>query len=387
MKDTVYVGVNDHEIDLFEGMYVVPNGVSYNSYVIFGDKTAVMDAVDARFSDKWLENIEKCLGGRAPDYLVVLHMEPDHSGAIAEFVKKYPTAQLVGNQKTFVMLDEYFGEELGASEIEKRRITVKDGEALDIGGRTLTFVFAPMVHWPEVMVAYDSCERALYSADAFGKFGALDVSEPWDDEARRYYIGIVGKYGVQVQNALKKLSALDIAVIRPLHGPSLSGDGITHALELYGKWSTYTPELAGVMIAYTSVYGHTKAAAELLKNELVGRGVTVTIYDLARADKAECIAQAFRYSKLVLATTTYNAEAFPSMREFVDGLVERNYKNRKLALVENGTWAPTAANFLKTRLEKCVGIEYVGEPVKVRAALDSESRKAIVDLADALARL
>lgn len=380
-KQTLYVGVDDTEIDLFEGMYVVPNGVSYNSYVVRGEKTAVMDTVDSRFCAEWLANVKKALGGKAPDYLVILHMEPDHSGSILEFVKAYPSVTLVGNQKTFVMLGEYFGE-LGNGSVTKK-LTVKDGESLDLGGKTLTFAFAPMVHWPEVMVAYESTEKALYSADAFGKFGALSCNEPWDDEARRYYIGIVGKYGVQVTSALKKLSALDIKIIRPLHGPTLT-DTIPHCLELYGKWANYVPETDGVMIAYTSVYGHTKAAAELLKSELDKRGVRTAIYDLARADRAECVARAFAYSKIVLATTTYNGEAFPAMREFVDNLVERNFRDRTVAIIDNGTWAPFASNSIKAKLEKCKNITYVGEPVKIYAALNAESRANIAELANML---
>ncbi len=376
---TLYVGVDDTEIDLFEGIYNVPNGVSYNSYVVQGEKIAVMDTVDSRFSAEWLSNIKKALGGKTPDYLVILHMEPDHSGSILEFVKAYPSATLVGNQKTFVMLGEYF-EELGnGSTVQK--LTVKDGEALDLGGKTLNFVFAPMVHWPEVMVAYESTEKALYSADAFGKFGALSCNEPWDDEARRYYIGIVGKYGVQVTAALKKLSSLDIKIIRPLHGPTLT-DTIPHCLDLYTKWASYTPEKDGVMIAYTSIYGHTKVAAEFMKSELDKRGIKTAIYDLARADRAECVAQAFAFASIVLATTTYNGEAFPAMREFIDNLVERSYRDRKVAILENGTWAPFASNSIKAKLEKCKNITYVGEPVKIHAALNAESREKISELAD-----
>ena len=380
-KETIYVGVNDHEVDFFEGIYVVPNGVSYNSYIVQGDKIAVMDAVDERFAAEWLNNIKKALGGKKPDYLVILHMEPDHSGSILEFVKAYPQVTLVGNQKTFVMLGEYFGE-LGADSATKK-LTVKDGESLDLGGRVLNFVFAPLVHWPEVMVAYESAEKALYSADAFGKFGALDCDEPWDDEARRYYIGIVGKYGVQVTNALKKLSAFDIKIIRPLHGPTLT-DTIPHAIDLYTKWAGYIPEKEGVMIAYTSIYGHTKAAAELLKAELDKRGVENIIIDLVRHDKADSVALAFAYGKIVLATTTYNGEAFPVMREFVDHLAERNYRDRQIAIIENGTWSPFAANAIIPRLEKCKNITYVGEPVKVFAALNAESRQKIAELADML---
>ncbi len=383
MEKTVYLGVNDHSVDLFEGMYKVPNGVSYNSYAVIGEKTAVLDAVDAHFADAWLKNI----GAResAPDYIVILHMEPDHSGSVAAFAKAYPHSKIVGNQKTFVMLGEYFPE-LALDKISDRAITVKDGEKLDLGGRSLTFVFTPMVHWPEVMMAYDDGEKALFSADGFGKFGALDADEEWTDEARRYYIGIVGKYGAQVQSALKKASTLDIKAIRPLHGPVLTGNGIALALEKYGKWSSYTPEEDGVLIAYTSVYGHTKAAAELLKSELDRLGVKNEIYDLARCDGAEAVARAFMYSKLVIATTTYNADAFPSAREFADHLAERNFQNRKIAIIENGSWAPTAANAIKARLEKCKNLEYVAEPIKVRAALDETSAAEIKSLASLLAK-
>ena len=378
-KETIYVGVNDHEVDYFEGIYVVPNGVSYNSYVIRGEKTAVMDAVDARFSAEWLDNVKKALGGKKPDYLVILHMEPDHSGSILEFVREYPSVTLVGNQKTFVMLGEYF-DALGADS-HTQKLTVKDGESLDLGGRVLKFVFAPLVHWPEVMLAYESEEKALYSADAFGKFGALDCDEPWDDEARRYYIGIVGKYGVQVTAALKKLSGLDIKIIRPLHGPVLT-DTIPHCIDLYTKWANYIPEKPGVMIAYTSIYGHTKAAAELIKSELDKRGVKNEMFDLVRSDRADCVARAFAYGTIVLATTTYNGEAFPAMREFVDHLVERGYRDRKVAIIENGTWSPHASVAINARLEKCKNISYVGEPVKIHAALNNESRQKISELAD-----
>ncbi len=377
---TVYIGVNDRKVDLFEGQYVVPNGVSYNSYLILDDKIAVMDTVDAHYSSEWLGYMDKALGGRVPDYLVVLHMEPDHSGSIAAFLKKYKRARIVCNAKTSVMLDEYFGEVIGSDELKARTDTVPDGGELDLGEHKLKFVFCPMVHWPEVMVAYDPCEKALFSADAFGKFGALDCNEPWDDEARRYYIGIVGKYGVQVQSALKKLGALDISVIRPLHGPCLTTE-IPHALDLYNKWSSYTPETDGVLIAYTSIYGHTKAAVELLKAELDKRGIANRVMDLAREDYAECVAQAFKYSKLVIATTTYNAEIFPACKEFIDGLVERNYQNRSVAVIENGTWAPTAAKCIMAKLEKCKNLTYIAPTVTIRAALNAASRAEIAELA------
>lgn len=380
---TIYVGVNDRKIDLFEGMYRVKNGVAYNSYVIIDQKTAVMDTVDGAFTDEWLNNIKSALGGKTPDYLVVLHMEPDHSASIESFVKAYPTAKLVGNQKTFGMLGLYF-ESLAQDKIADKCVIVKDGEALDLGGRKLNFVFTPMVHWPEVMMAYDDGEKALYSADGFGKFGALDADEPWDNEARRYYIGIVGKYGVQVQAALKKAAALDIKIIRPLHGPTLAGDAIAHAMELYDKWSSYTPETDGVMIAYTTVYGHTRTAALELKAQLDKLGVKNEIFDLARTDRAESIAQAFRYSKLAIATTTYNADLFPAMRGFIDSLVERNYQNRTVAIIENGSWAPVVAKAIQAKLEKCKNITYAGEPVKIFASVKAADRVAIAELAEKL---
>ena len=380
---TVYVGVNDRKIDLFEGMYHVPNGVAYNSYVIIDEKTAVMDTVDAAFTDEWIKNIKKALGSRQPDYLVVLHMEPDHSASIEAFFNAFPTAKIVGNMRTFIMIGQYF-EALTQTKISDRCVTVADGGVLDLGGRKLNFVFTPMVHWPEVMMAYDDCEKALYSADGFGKFGALDADEPWDDEARRYYIGIVGKYGMQVQAALKKAAGLDIQLIRPLHGPVLSGEAMAHALELYDKWSSYTPEVDGVMIAFSSVYGHTREAAHLLKAELDKLGVTNVIYDLARSDMAECVAQAYKYSKLALASTTYNTEVFPVMREFLDNLVERNFQNRTVGIIENGTWAPMAAKVMLSKLEKCKNITYAGEPVKILSAVNSTTREAIAALAERL---
>lgn len=382
----VYVGVNDRAVDLFEGMYVVPNGVSYNSYIILGKKTVVMDTVDHRFAAEWLGNIKRALFAAdvRPDYLVVSHMEPDHSGSIAEFMRIFPDVKIVGNSKTFVMLAEYFPE-LDAEKKPERFVAVKDGDALNLGDGELKFIFAPMVHWPEVMVAFDTADGTLYSADGFGKFGALDRDEPWDDEARRYYIGIVGKYGAQVQALFKKLDGLAIKTIRPLHGPVLSGD-LGHYLGLYDKWSSYVPESDGVMIAYTSVYGHTKKAAVALKRKLDVDGTECEIFDLARADRAECVAKAFKYGKLVLATTTYNGEVFPAMREFIYWLAERNYQNRRVALIENGTWAPVAAKAMQTMLEKCKGIEYVCEPIKIRAAANAETDAALDTLASALAK-
>lgn len=380
MAKTVYVGVNDTKIDLFEGIYKVPNGVSYNSYVIFGDKIAVTDTVDDRFADEWLANVAAALDGKTPDYLIVSHMEPDHSASVSRFAEKYKSAKLVGNQKTFVMLGEYF-EELSLEKLGDRAVVVKEGDVLDLGGRTLSFVFAPMVHWPEVMMFYESAEKTLYSADGFGKFGALGIDEPWADEARRYYIGIVGKYGVQVQNVLKKASTLSIERIRPLHGPELMGKEMAAALELYNKWSSYTPETDGVMIAYTSVYGHTKKAALELKQLLDKGGVKTVIYDLARADMSECVARAFEYDKIVLATTTYNAEIFPAMRDFLNDLVERNFQKRSVGIIENGTWAPMAAKCIQAKLEKCKDITYLGSPVKIMAALNTDSRAALNALA------
>ncbi len=383
-QDVINVGVNDRDVDLFEGMYRVPNGVAYNSYVILDDKIAVMDTVDSHFTSQWLGNIKSALGGKTPDYLVVLHMEPDHSANIFEFVKVYPTVHVVGNAKTFAMMSAYFGEAFDKA-VGERKIVVTDGGKLSLGKHELTFVFAPMVHWPEVMVAYDAYDKALYSADAFGKFGALDAKEEWIDEARRYYIGIVGKYGVPVQTLLKKAAALDISVIRPLHGPVLT-DNLGYYLDLYNKWSSYTPEKSGVLIAYTSVYGHTKQAAELLAAELKKLGVEYAIFDLSRADRAECVAQAFKYDKAVFATTTYNADIFPPMREFLDCLVERNYKCRKVAIVENGSWAPAAAKVISAKLEKCSDITYIADPVTVKCALNDASAASVKALAQAIAK-
>ncbi|MGN1104173.1 MAG: FprA family A-type flavoprotein [Candidatus Coproplasma sp.] len=378
-KKIVNVGVEDRQIDLFEGMYNVPDGVTYNSYVVSGEKVAIIDSVDARFSDEWLKNIEKALGGKSPDYLIVQHMEPDHSGSVDAFVNKYPNAVVVGNSKTFVMLGEYFG-----AGFPNNTLVVKDGETLDLGGRVLKFIFAPMVHWPEVMFTYDEHSATLFSADAFGSFG-ID-NEGWDDEARRYYIGIVGKYGVQVTNVLKKAAALKIETVAPLHGQTLSGEKLAHAIDLYSKWAGYQPEINGVLIAFSSVYGHTKAAAYLLYDELKARGVEVKISDLARDDWAECVAQAFKYSKLVVATTTYNAAIFPAAREFIDRLVERNYKNRTVAFIENGTWAPVCAKLMRTQFETCKDITFAQTAVKIRSALSDESRAEVLALADELSK-
>ena len=353
ITDTIkYVGVNDHQVDLFEGQYKVPNGMAYNSYIILDEKIAVFDTVDGNFGDEWLGKISEVLGDRSPDYLIVQHMEPDHSANIEKFVKKYPDAVIVGNAKTFTMIANFF-EEL---DIGDKKLTVKDGEKLSLGKHELTFVFAPMVHWPEVMFTYDSSDKVLFSADAFGKFGALDTEEDWACEARRYYFGIVGKYGAQVQAVLKKAAALDISVICPLHGPVLSED-LPYYLGLYNTWSSYGVESEGVFIAYTSVYGNTKKAAELLAQKLNEKGCPKTVIaDLAREDMAEAVEDAFRYGKIVLATTTYNADIFPFMKQFICELTERNYQNRTIGIIENGSWASTAAKVIKGMFEKSKNI-------------------------------
>lgn len=377
-EDIRYVGVNDHEIDLFEGQYAVPQGMAYNSYVILDEKIAVMDTVDARFGAQWLENIAAVIGRREPSYLVVQHMEPDHSANIQRFLERYPGAALVGNAKTFVMLDQFFPELPPAA-----RLTVKDGEELCLGAHTLRFLFAPMVHWPEVMVTYDEKDRALFSADGFGKFGALDVDAPWDDEARRYYIGIVGKYGAQVQKLLKAASALDIQIICPLHGPVLR-ENLGHYLEKYDLWSSYRPEERGVLIACASIYGHTRDAARLLRDELAKLGQKTVLADLARADMAECVAEAFRYDRLVLAGVTYNGDLFPCMRAFLHALTERNYQGRTVAFIENGTWAPASGRLMATALEKCKNLTFK-DKVTIKSAMNDASREAIVRLAQDLA--
>ncbi len=372
-----YIGVNDHEIDLFEGQYVVPNGMAYNSYVIFDEKIAVMDTVDVRFGDKWLANLKEVLAGKTPDYLIVQHMEPDHSANILVFANAYPQAKIVASAKAFVMMKNFFG-----TDFAERGIVVGEGDTLSLGGRTLTFVTAPMVHWPEVIVTYDDKEKVLFSADGFGKFGAIDADEDWACEARRYYIGIVGKYGAQVQALLKKAAALDIAVICPLHGPVLT-ENLGYYLDLYNTWSSYAVESEGVMIAYTSVYGNTKKAVEYLAEKLKENGCPkVVVNDLARCDMAEAVEDAFRYGKLVLATTTYNADIFPFMRTFIDHLTERNFQNRTIGLMENGSWAPTAAKVMRSMLEKSKNITYTDTTVTVMSALNDESRAAM----DALAR-
>jgi len=379
-KDIIYVGVNDHDVDLFEGQYIVSNGMAYNSYVIMDERIAVMDTVDAHFGEEWLSNVKEALNGREPDYLVVQHMEPDHSANVANFVAAYPNAKIVGNAKTFAMIADFFDITIP----EGNKVTVANGESLSLGAHQLTFVFAPMVHWPEVMVTYDAKDKVLFSADGFGKFGALDVEEEWDCEARRYYIGIVGKYGAQVQALLKKAAALDIAIICPLHGPVLK-DNLAHYINLYDIWSSYRAESEGVMIAYTSVYGHTKAAAQLLNDKLTELGCKkVVLCDLARCDMAEAVEDAFRYGKLVLATTTYNADIFPFMRTFIEHLTERNYQNRTVGFIENGAWAPMAAKVMRAMLEKSKDITYLPTTVTIKSALKSASIAQIEQMAKEL---
>lgn len=380
-NDIRYIGVNDHDIDLFEGQYIVPEGMAYNSYVIIDEKIAVMDTVSADFGEEWLANLENVLAGRKPDYLIIHHMEPDHSANIDKFISAYPEAAVVGNAKTFEMIDQFFG-----SGLCKNKLAVKNGEMLSLGRHELTFLFAPMVHWPEVMMSYDGADKALFSADAFGKFGALDCQDKeWDCEARRYYMGIVGKYGMQVQAVLKKAAALDIKMICPLHGPVLTGD-LSHYMSLYDIWSSYGVESDGVCIAYTSVYGNTKKAAELLAKKLEERGCKAAISDLARCDMAEAVEDAFRYGKLVLATTTYNADIFPFMRQFIDHLTERNYQNRTLGFIENGTWAPAAAKIMKAMFEKSKNINYIDTTVTLRSAMTEENAEAIDRMAEELCR-
>lgn len=380
-EDIRYIGVNDHDVDLFEGQYTVENGMSYNSYVILDEKVAVMDTVDAHFGVEWLQNLETELNGRRPDYLVVQHMEPDHSANIAVFMETYPEAQIVSSAKAFVMMQQFFG-----TDFPERKVVVGEGSTLKLGRHTLTFVTAPMVHWPEVIVTYDSTDKVLFSADGFGKFGALDVEEDWVDEARRYYIGIVGKYGAQVQALLKKAAALDIAIICPLHGPVLN-ENLGYYLDKYNTWSSYAVEDEGVVIAYTSVYGHTKEAVEELAEKLNQRGCpNVVVADLARCDMAEVVADAFRYSKLVLATTTYNATIFPHMQNFIDHLTARNYQGRTVGMIENGAWAPMAAKVMKKMLETSKNLTYTDATVTVKCALNDASRAQIDALADELCK-
>ena len=379
-KNIKYVGVNDHEIDLFEGQYVVPNGMAYNSYVIIDDSVAVFDSVDARFASEWLANIKSVLGAKTPDYLIVQHMEPDHSGSITAFMDAYPQAKIVSSSKAFVMMKNYFG-----TDYADKQVVVGEGDKLDLGEHKLTFVTAPMVHWPEVIVTYEQTEKVLFSADGFGKFGALDVEEDWACEARRYYIGIVGKYGAQVQALLKKAATLDIKTICPLHGPVLS-DNLGYNIDLYNTWSSYSVESEGVVIAYTSVYGNTKKAVLELADELEKKGVKVTVNDLARCDMAEAVEDAFRYGKIVLATTTYNGEIFPFMREFINHLTERNFQNKTVGFIENGSWAPVATKVMRGMLEKCKNIQYTEASVKILSALNEQSREQLKALANELCK-
>ena len=380
-NDIKYIGVNDHQVDLFEGQYVVPNGMAYNSYAILDDKIAIMDTVDQNFTHEWLDNIQKTLGSRQPDFLVVQHMEPDHSANIANFLKIYPKATVVSSAKAFQMMQNFFGEDYA-----DRRIVVGEGDTLSLGKHTLTFVTAPMVHWPEVIVTYDSYDKVLFSADGFGKFGALDAQEDWDDEARRYFIGIVGKYGPQVQALLKKAATLDIGIICPLHGPVLT-ENLGHYLNLYNIWSSYEVESEGVVIAYTSVYGHTKVAAELLAQKLKEKGCpAVVVHDLARADMAKAVEDAFRYGKLVLATTTYNADVFPFMKEFIHHLTERNFQNRTIGLIENGSWAPLAAKVMREMLSNSKNLTFTDTTVRILSALNADSKQQIEDMANELCR-
>ncbi len=378
-KEILYVGVNDHKVDLFEGQYVVPNGMAYNSYVILDDKIAVMDTVDANFTEEWLNNLKVALNGRTPDFLVVQHMEPDHSANIINFVNAYPQAKIVSSLRAFTMMKNFFG-----TDFLDKQVVVGEGDTLSLGKHELTFVTAPMVHWPEVIMTYEKTEKVLFSADAFGKFGALDAEEDWACEARRYYIGIVGKYGVQVQAVLKKAQALDIKTICPLHGPVLT-DNLGYYLNLYNIWSSYTPEEEGVFIAYTSVYGNTKKAVLELEKLLVDGGCKkVVVTDLARSDMAEAVEDAFRYSKLVLATTTYNGDIFPFMREFINHLTERNYSNRTVGFIENGSWAPIAAKVMAGMLEKSKNLKFTANNVKITSALNEESNAQLIALAKEL---
>ena len=380
-KDIVYLGVNDHAVDLFESQYSVPNGMAYNSYLIMDDQTVVMDTVDAHFTDEWITKIAAALGDRAPDYLVVQHMEPDHAGSIDAFAQAYPTTKIVSSAKAFVMMQQFFG-----TDYADRRIVVKEGDTLPLGHHTLHFVTAPMVHWPEVIMTYDDADKVLFSADAFGKFGALDVEEEWLPEARRYFIGIVGKYGVQVQAVLKKAAGLDIETICSLHGPILHKEQLADVLAAYDTWSTYRPETDGILVAYTSIYGHTADAAEQLAEELRTKGQQVVVMDLARCDMAEAVAQAFRFSKLVLATPTYNGDVFPFTKTFIEHLTERNYQNRTVSLMENGSWAPTAARVMRKMFEASKNLTILDETVTVKGSLDDASTAQLHALADALSK-
>ena len=379
-EDIKYIGVNDREIDLFEGQYKVPNGMSYNSYAIIDEKIAVFDTVDVNFTKEWLDNIKNALEGRTPDYLVVQHMEPDHSANIMNFVNEYPQAKIVASSKAFGMMKNFFG-----TDFAEKQIVVGEGSALTLGKHNLTFVTAPMVHWPEVVMTYDSTDKVLFSADGFGKFGALDAEEDWADEARRYYVGIVGKYGAQVQNVLKKAANLDIQKICPLHGPVLT-ENLGYYINLYDIWSSYRSEEEGTVIAYTSIYGNTKKAVGKLAEMLKAKGEKVAVYDLARCDMAQAVSDAFRYSKLILATTTYNADIFPHMREFISHLTERNFQNRTVALVENGSWAPMAAKVMREMLEKSKNLTFTETAVKILSALNDESEKQLENLVNELTK-
>ena len=377
-KDIRYVGVNDHQVDLFEGQYVVKNGMSYNSYIILDEKTAVLDTIDQHFTDEWLGNIAAVLGDKTPDYLVIHHMEPDHSASIDDFMKKYPGTVIVSSDKAFKMMKGYFG-----TDYADRQLVVKDGGTLELGRHTLTFVAAPNVHWPEVMVSYDSCDKVLFSADAFGKFGALDVDEPWIDEARRYYIGIVGKFGKFAQKLLAKAAGLDIQIICALHGPILK-ENLSYYIGLYDAWSSYRPEAEGVVVAYTSVYGHTKKAALMLADKLRAKGKEVAVYDLARDDNSQAMADVYRYSKVVFATTTYNGGYFPAMRNFIDTLAEHSFQNRTVGFIENGSWGPVAAKNMKKALEGCTGLTLLDQVVTLRGGLSAQNEAEMDALVEAL---
>lgn len=380
-KDILYVGVNDHDVDLFEGQYKVPNGMAYNSYLIRDEKVAVMDSVDAHFTDAWLTNIAAVLGGRTPDYLIVQHMEPDHSGSVYAFAQAYPDTKIVASAKAVAIMQQFFD-----TDFTSRCLIVKEGDTLELGAHTLHFITAPMVHWPEVIMTYDATDKVLFSADAFGKFGALDVEEEWLPEARRYYIGIVGKYGPQVQAVLKKAAGLQIETICSLHGPVLHKEQLADVLAVYDAWSAYRPETDGVLVAYSSIYGHTKGAAEQLGEMLRNKGVDVTVMDLARSDMSEAVAQAFRYSKLVLASPTYNGEVFPFTRSFIEHLTERNYQNRTVGIIENGTWAPTAGRVMRKMLENSKNLTILDETVSIKSALNAASKAQLEQLADALSK-
>lgn len=380
-KDIYYVGVNDHDLDLFEGQYVVPNGMAYNSYVIVDDKIAIMDTVSAGFGEEWLGNIQRILGEKTPNYLVIQHMEPDHSANILHFITAYPEVKIVASAKAFVMMKNFFG-----TDFADRQIVVGEGDQLSLGTHTLTFYTAPMVHWPEVIVTYDAMDKVLFSADGFGKFGALDADEDWACEARRYYMGIVGKYGTPVQTVLKKAAGLEIQIICPLHGPVLT-ENLSYYINLYHTWSSYQPESEGVMIAYTSVYGNTKKAVEVLAEQLKTNGCPkVVVADLARCDMAEAVEDAFRYDRLVLATTTYNGDIFPFMKTFLEHLTERNYSNRTVAFMENGSWAPVATKWMKAMLEKSKNITYTEHTVTILSALNEESIANVYQLAEELCK-